>query len=113
MVPRFVMVYPDRTLADDGEDVEVMIKVPRVWLTAPSDGMQAIIGHREGGKLSVYESRDFYFLTMTGEPYGTDDITPVLRAAGLLKNGLQLPDAEYDAVRDRIRLYRREHERGG
>lgn len=112
MKPRFTLFYPDREIADDGEDVEVTIKVPRAWLDAPADGMQAIVKHRADGKLMVYDSRDFYFLTMNGELYGTDDITPVLRAAGLLKNGLQLPDEEFAAVRERMRTYRKNHDRG-
>lgn len=111
MSPRFIMVYPDRDIVDDGEDVELRFIVPRVWRDAPADGMQAVIKHRSDGKLSVHDSSDIYSVMQNGEPMATDDLSPLLRSIGLVKNGLWLPNEEFAAVRERIRMYRREHER--
>jgi len=107
---RFAMFYPDKTLLDDGEDVDVTFKVPKVWLDAPRDGMQAVIIHREDGKLVVHEGRDIYAVLQTGEPMATNDLGPLLRTAGLAKYGLWIPNNEFEEVRERMREYRRDHE---
>lgn len=111
MAPRFVMIYPDQNIVDDGEDVELRWMVPRVWLDAPADGMQAVIKHRPDGKIQVVESLDIYSVMQNGEPMGTNDLSPMLRSIGLIKNGLWIPDVEFENVRSRIRQYRKEHER--
>ena len=108
MEPRFAMFYPDETLIDDGEDVEVTFTVPRVWFNAPRDGMQAVAIHRSDGKISVHDGRDIYAVLQNGEPMATDDLGPVLRAAGLVKHGLWIPNEEFEAVRERVRAYRRQ-----
>ena len=110
MKPRFAMFYPDKTLLDDGEDVEVTFRVPRVWLEAPRDGMQGVIVHRDDGKLVVHDGRDIYAVLQTGEPMATKDLGPLLRAAGIAKYGLWIPNVEFDAVRTRMRIYRQDHE---
>jgi hypothetical protein len=110
MKPRFAMFYPDHTLIDNGEDVEVTFKVPQVWSDAPKDGMQAVLVHRADGLLSLHDSLDIYAVHPNGEPFGTHDIGPVLRRSGLVKYGLQLPNEEWDAVRERVRDYRRQYE---
>ena len=104
------MFYPDETLIDDGRDIEVTWTVPRVWRDAPKDGMQAVVVHRDDGILSLHDSLDLYAVHLDGEPFGTHDLGPVLRALGLVKYGLQLPNDEWDAVRERVREYRRQHE---
>lgn len=110
MKPRFAMFYPDQTLLDDGEDVEVTFKVPRVWLEAPRDGIQGVIVHRDDGKLAAHEGRDIYAVLQSGEPMATNDLGPILRAAGLAKYGLWIPNVEFEAARERMREYRRNHE---
>lgn len=110
MKPRFAMFYPDQTLIDDGEDVEVTFTVPRVWLEAPRDGMQAVIVHGNDGSISLHDSLDIYAVHPNGEPFGTHDIGPTLRRSGLVKYGLQLPNEEWYAVRERVRDYRKEYE---
>lgn len=110
MTPRFVMVYPDQMFVDDGSDVEVTFKIPRVWRDAPADGMQAAIIHLPDGKLRVFDSANIYSVMQNGEPFGTDDIGPLVRGLGIAKYGLNLPNAEWDEVRDRLRKYRKEHE---
>ena len=111
MKPRFAMFYPDQTLLDDGEDVEVTFTVPRVWLNAPRDGMQGIIIHN-GGKLLAHDGRDIYAVLETGEPIATNDLGPMMRAAGIAKYGLWIPNVEFEQVRERMREYRRQHEEG-
>jgi len=110
MLPRFALFYPEETLIDDGEDIEITFRVPRVWLNAPKDGMQSVIIHREDGKLVPLDSRDIYAVLPTGEPIATNDIGPVLRAAGIAKYGLWIPNVEFDQVRERMRAYRKNHE---
>lgn len=111
MIPRFVMFYPDVDVVDDGEDVEVTFTVPRAWLNAPKDGLQSIVCHRHDGKLKVIDSHDHYSVMPNGEPMGTGDLSAVFRATGLVKSGLWIPDVEFDAVRERVRGYRRQWER--
>jgi hypothetical protein len=111
MTPRFAMFYPDQTLLDDGEDVDVTFKVPKVWLDAPRDGMQCVVVHRQDGKLTDYYGRDMYIVMQNGQPMATDDVGPLLRTAGIAKYGLWIPDVEFDAVRQRVQEHRRQHER--
>ena len=110
MKPRFAMFYPDKTLVDDGEDVEVTFTVPRVWLEAPRDGMQGIIVHSEDGNILAHAGRDIYCVLQNGEPIATNDFGPVLRELGLAKYGLWIPTVEFEVVRERMREYRRNHE---
>ena len=111
MVPRFAMFYADGSVVlDDGEDVEVVWRVPRKWHEAPADGLQAVMVHRPDGRLRNHDSRDVYAVLQNGEPMATDDIGPLLRAAGIVKYGLWIPDEEWERVRDRVRAYRKEHE---
>jgi hypothetical protein len=112
MKPRFAMFYPDHTLIDNGEDVEVTFKVPQMWSLAPKDGMQGIIIHRKDGKLLAHDGRDIYAVLPDGEPMATDDLGPMMRAEGIAKYGLWIPTVEYEAVRERMREYRRQHEGG-
>jgi hypothetical protein len=106
------MFYPDETILDDGEDVEVTFKVPRAWLDASKDGMQGVITHREDGKLVPHDGRDIYVVLPNGEPMATNDLGPLLRSMGIAKYGLQIPTVEFDEVRERMRAYRRNHEEG-
>jgi hypothetical protein len=106
------MFYPDHTLIDNGEDVEVTFKVPQMWSLAPKDGMQGIIIHRKDEKLLAHTGRDIYAVLPDGEPIATDDLGPMMRAEGIAKYGLWIPTVEYEAVRERMREYRRLHERG-
>lgn len=110
MTPRFALFYPDETLIDDGKNVTITITVPQVWRDAPRDGMQAILVHRIDGLLTLHDSHDLYAIHPNGQPFGTHDLGPVLRRSGLVKYGLQLPNEEWDAVRQRVREYRRQHE---
>lgn len=110
MAPRFVMFYPDRTIADDGVDTEVRFTVPRVWCDAPADGMQAAIVHLPDGRLRVIDSSDIYAVMQNGEPFGTNDVGPLVRSLGLAKYGLNLPNEEFAQVRERLRAYRKAHE---
>lgn len=108
MGPRFVMFYSDGSIvADDGDDAEVTFRVPRAWLGAPRDGLQAVVQHRPDGKLTVLSGHDQYAVLTNGEPMATDDLSPLLRAAGIAKSGLWIPDEEYQAVREQVRQYRR------
>jgi hypothetical protein len=104
------MFYPDQTLLDNGEDVEVTFKVPKVWFDAPRDGMQAIMIHREDGQLVAHDGRDIYSVLQNGEPMATNDLGPLMREVGMAKYGLWIPTVEFDAVRERMREYRRQHE---
>jgi hypothetical protein len=106
------MFYADRTLLDDGDDVEVTFKVPRVWSNAPRDGMQAVIIHGDEGKLVAHDGRDIYSVLQNGEPMATNDLGPLMREVGIAKYGLWIPTVEFDAVRERMREYRRQHEGG-
>lgn len=111
MSPRFAMFYPDGSpMLDDGEDVEVTFRVPRVWLDAPKDGLQIVVEHLPDGKMRLFQQYDRYFTLPGGQPKGADSTDPLLRSLGILKHGLWLPDDEYDQVRERVRLYRRAHE---
>jgi hypothetical protein len=110
MKPRFAMFYPDQTLIDDGEDVEVTFKVPKTWFDAPRDGMQAVVIHRDDGKLVVHEGRDVYAVLQDGEPMATNDLGPMMRAAHIAKYGLWIPNEEWAQVRVRLQEYRRQHE---
>lgn len=107
MASRFVMFYSDTDVVDDGKDVEVTFRVPRVWLGAPRDGLQAIIKHRSDGKLVVVDNHDHYSVMQNGEPMGTGDLSALFRSVGLVKSGLWIPDVEFDEVRHRVREYRR------
>jgi hypothetical protein len=110
MEPRFVIFYSDKVLSDDGEDVEVSFRVPKVWLEAPRDGVQAVVIHRDDGNLVVHEGRDIYAVLPTGEPMATNDLGPMMRATGIAKYGLWIPNEEFEAVREQVRAYRRQHE---
>ena len=112
MTPRFVMFYADgSTVEDDGEDVEVTFKVPRAWLNSPRDGLQTVIRHRPDGKLVVIQGHDQYAVLQNGEPMGTSDLSVILRATGIAKSGLWIPDEEFEAVREKVRAYRKAQER--
>jgi len=108
MAPRFVMFYPQHEVVDDGEDVEITFKVPRVWLGASRDGLQSIVKHRHDGKPQVVDSHNQYCVMQNGEPMGTDDLSSLFRSMGLVKSGLWIPDVEFDAVRKRVQEYRRQ-----
>ena len=109
MPPRFVMFYGDGTvIEDDGEDVEVTFKVPRVWFDAPRDGVQTIVKHRDDGKLQILDSANFYGVMANGEPMSTDDLSALMRAMGIVKSGLWIPNEEYEAVLEKVRAYRRQ-----
>jgi len=112
MPPRFIMFYGDGSvIEDDGEDIEVTFKIPRVWRDAPRDGLQFVVKHRDDGKLQVLNGSDYYSVMRNGEPIGTDDLSTVLRAEGLCKSGLWIPNVEFEVVRERVRDYRRRWER--
>jgi hypothetical protein len=102
------MFYADGpTIVDDGEDVEVIFRVPRAWLDAPTDGVQFVVRHMPDGKLRVHEQRDRYFVLQNGEPVANDEgPVALLRSLGILKAGLWIPDEEYQAVREQVRAYR-------
>ena len=102
---RFAMFYPDDTLYDDGTDVEVVWKVPRVWHEAPRDGLQVVVVN--GQPDITLREKDIYCPMMNGEIMSTDDLGPIMRTAGLAKYGLYLPRVEYDAVNQRVKEYRR------
>jgi len=103
---RFRMFYPDQEIdGNTDETVPVVFHVPRAWLHAPRDGVQAVVKHSEDGKLVRLEGRDQYAVLQDGEPFCTDDLVPTMRATGLVKSGLQLPDTEFDEVRQRVRAY--------
>lgn len=107
MVPRFVMFYADGSvIKDDGEDVEVTFKVPKVWFTAPRDGLQFVVKHRNDGKLQVLSGSDYYSVMQNGEPMNTDNLSALMRSAGLCKSGLWIPNEEFEAVREQVRNYR-------
>ena len=114
MQPRFVMFYADGSIVeDDGEDIEVTFKVPRVWLDAPKDGLQSIVRHRADSKLVVLDSHDQYAVLPNGEPMATNDLAALLRSVGIAKSGLQIPDEEWAANTERVRAYRKQWERRG
>ena len=110
MKPRFAMFYSDQTLLDDGEDVEVAFKVPRVWLDAPKDGLQAVVVHRDDGKLTVHIGRDIHAVMPSGDLMNTNDLGPLMRSIGLAKYGLWIPDDDFDQIHSRLKQHRREYE---
>jgi hypothetical protein len=111
MAPRFAIFYADRSIIeDDGEDVEIIFRVPRVWLEAPRDGVQFVVCCRPDGKLSVLSGYDLYSVLANGQPMAADDLTAQYRATGLTKSGLWIPDEEFEAIRKLVQRYRREHD---
>lgn len=103
---RFRMFYQDQEIEGDTcETLPVVFHVPTAWIDAPRDGLQAVVKHGDDGRLVRLEGRDLYSVLQGGEPFCTDDIVPTMRAAGLVKSGLQLPDEEFAEVRERIRAY--------
>lgn len=111
LTPRFAMFYSDDlVIKDDGEDIEVTFRVPRAWFGAPKDGLQTVMRFRPDGKIVVLNGHNQYAVLMNGEPMATDDLSPLLRAAGIAKSGLWIPDEEYEEVRERVRQYRKEWE---
>lgn len=109
MASRFAMFYADGSIIkDDGEDVEVTFKVPRVWRDAPRDGVQFVVCHLPDGKLRVYSGKDTYWTLQNGESVANDEgPVTLLRALGILKMGLWIPDEEFEAVRELVRDYRK------
>jgi hypothetical protein len=95
------MFYSDQTLLDDGEDAEVTWAVPKVWRDAPWDGLQAVVA----GDV-VYRGQDIYCPLQSGELVTTNDLGPIMRAAGLAKYGLYIPKLEHEAVSKRVKEYR-------
>ena len=110
MKPRFAMFYSDQTLLDDGEDVEVTFKVPRVWFDAPKDGLQAVMVHRDDGKLTVHTGLDVHMVMPNGEPMNTNDLGPLMRWVGLAKYGLWTPTEDFEQIYSRLKQHRREYE---
>jgi hypothetical protein len=109
--PRFAILYSDGSMVmDDGIDVEVTFKVPRAWLDAPKDGVLHVIKHRYDGSLIVFYSVDFYCVMEDGELFATNDTSTLLRRLGICKSGINVPDEEFEAARERVQVYRREHE---
>lgn len=102
MEPRFAMFYSDQTIVDEGEDAEVTFKVSQTWLDAPWDGLQAVVT----GDV-ILRNQDIYCPLQNGELASTNDLGPILRAAGLAKYGLYIPTEEYEAVAKRVKEYRR------
>lgn len=109
--PRFVLFYADGSVVeDDGENVEVTFRVPRTWLNAPRDGVQFVAKHQGDGKLQVLSNADLYAVMQNGEPMSTNDLSALLRAAGIAKSGLWIPNEEFETVRERVRDYRQQWE---
>ena len=102
---RFALFYNDQTLLDDGQDVDVTWKVPKVWHDAPRDGVQAVVV--PGAPDRVLRGVDIYFPLTNGEMIGTNDLGPILRTEGLAKYGLHIPTPEYEAVNQRVKEFRR------
>jgi hypothetical protein len=110
-IPRFVIFYADGSVVkDDGEDVEVVFKVPKIWAEAPKDGVQFVVEHLSDDKLRVYQQYDHYFVLPGGQPKGAKSTDPMLRNLGILKHGLWIPDEEFEEIREAVQEYRRKHE---
>jgi hypothetical protein len=84
--------------------------VPRAWFNAPRDGLQFVVKHQTDGKLQVLNGTDYYSVMQNGEPMGTDNLSAIMRAAGLCKSGLWVPNEEFEGVRDQVRDYRKQWE---
>lgn len=104
------MFYPDETLLDNGESVEVAWQVPRTWLEAPKHGLQGVLQCRNDGLLTPYEGQDFYAVLRNGQPFATSDVAPAFCQEGLVKYGVMLIDEQFEDVRKRMQDYRRQHE---
>jgi hypothetical protein len=92
---KFKIFYKDKTVEGDTDDlVEISFKVPKAWVEAPIDGIQAIIY----GK-NHCNAADFYYW-LEDRFFSTNDLNCSLRTffKGLIKFGSMLPDGESEKV---------------
>lgn len=109
--PRFAILYRDEIVEGGGpeeETVEVTLRLPKAWVEAPLDGVQAVIIEDEYSTRAVWRSSDYFYWIPGGEVCSTDDLGPFLRAyVPWVKHGLCLSQAEFAVVMQRAKEYRR------
>lgn len=109
--PRFAIFYADGSVVeDDGVDVDVTFKMPKVWRDAPRDGVQFVANLMLEGKYAVLGGQNLYHTTQEGALNATDDMSPTMRRAGVLKHGLTLPQEEFQEIRRQVVSWRKKHE---
>lgn len=100
---RFAIVYEDGSIVygggPDEEMVDVVHRVPRTWLEAPTDGVQAVIAEDHDGP-RTWRGQDHYFVLPCGtEFHSADDLGPYLRKrVGLVKFGLCLNEEDHRTI---------------
>lgn len=90
----------------EDEWVELTVRMPRSWLEAPADGVQAVIEENPFSNRYVWRNCDYYPRVPNGEVCSTDDLGPHLRAyAPWIKHGLCGTEEQYVRAIDLAREY--------
>lgn len=108
--PRFAMFYaePKNDVLDDGEDIEITLKIPRAWVEAPIVGLQHVVCRREDGRMQVLFGDDVFMTMPNGEIIKTNDPLAQLLSIGMAKLGLWVPDPIFRASQERANRWRSE-----
>ena len=113
-VPKYAVFYGDGTVVEGGGDdtddewVEVTLRIPRIFMEAPPDNVQAVVVANPYTCRYVWEGNDYYYWVPNGEACSTDSIGEYLRGfVPSIKYGLCLTQEQYDDMRRRLRDYER------
>jgi len=98
---KFAIFYEDGSVIEGGggDLVEIVLKAPRAWLNAPSDGVQAVVFEKDDGSIGHANSTDYYF-PMHPELNHCSDLSPFLHVdlKGFMKFGASIPRDEYERI---------------
>ncbi|MHA1962277.1 MAG: hypothetical protein ACW99U_18895 [Candidatus Thorarchaeota archaeon] len=105
----FEIHYHDETVVRGGgpDDEYVTLRVPKSWIEAPSDGIQAIVAEDKEKGVVFLRDRDFYMIGpedshFKGAIMQTKDLGPYLRSIGLVKYGLWTNSRCYQELKNKI-----------
>ena len=106
---RFEIYYHNGTIIRGGgnDDEYVSIRVPKSWIEAPPDGVQAIVVEDEERGCALLRERDFYMIGSKDSPFNgaimqTKDLGPYLREMGLVKYGLWMDSRKFQELKNRL-----------
>ena len=111
-VPKYAIFYGDGSIVEGGDEddawVDLNLRIPRKFLEAPSDNVQAVIVENPYTSRYVWRFSDFYYWVPNGEVCSTDSIGEYIRGyVPSIKFGLCLTQEEHDELARRIRDYTR------